>query len=318
MTNMGTDASPEGLPHWTIKNFLAKQLGASLAVGMPHLAFVLEECRECHDERERFCLAHGSDADSCGCSEVVRWPTTLNLLDAVTHIGVEEALGSRRPDILLRRKSKPPLTIEVVHSSAMDERKRRDYQKVGAEVLMLGSGDASQVRGFLRSGLKGAFWQAAGPCRSPERKRLRELWKVLDTTSDATFGVRQVGNGQLGPVSEVYLGEAMTITNRDIHYGYKCVVADKTVGHGDLIDIIGLFATLANAHGFLWRAGHRLWEMLALMRHANGRQAVSELQVKPMAEYPSSERIKLDSVRAGEDDILIYYQRLRSLLQKPV
>ena len=54
------------------------------------------------------------------------------------------------------------------------------------------------------------------------------------------------------------------------------------------------------------------------MRHANGRQAVSELQVKPMAEYPSSERIKLDSVRAGEDDILIYYQRLRSLLQKPV
>ena len=200
----------------------------------------------------------------------------------------------------------------------MDDRKLRDFQQVGAEVLMLGSGNAAQVQGFLGSGLKGAFWQAAGRCRSAARKRLRDLWNTLDTTSDATFGVRQVGDGQLGPVSEVYLGEAMTITNRDIQYGYKCVVADKAVSHGDLIDIIGLFATLANAHGFLRRTGHRLWEMLALMRHANGRQAVSELQVKPMAEYPSSERIKLDSVRAGEDDILIYYQRLRSLLQKPV
>ena len=314
MTNMGTDASPEGLPHWTIKNFLAKQLGASLAVGMPHLAFVLEECRECHDERERFCLAHGSDADSCGCSEVVRWPTTLNLLDAVTHIGVEEALGSRRPDILLRRKSKPPLAIEIVHSSAMDDRKRRDYQKVGAEVLMLGSGDAAQVRAFLGSGLKGAFWQVDGPCRSPERKRLRELWNALGTTSDATFGVRQVGNSRPGPLSEVYLGETMTIANAEIQYAYKCVVADKAVGHGELIDVIGLFATVANAHGLLPRAGHQLWGMLPLMRHANGHGA-SKLVVKPMAEYPSGERIALDSARTGGEQ-LIYYQRLRSLFQQ--
>jgi len=118
-------------------------------------------------------------------------------------------------------------------------------------------------------------------------------------------------------VGELYLGESMTIANRDIQYTYKCVVADKAVSHGDLIDIIGLFATLANAHGFLWRTGHELWEMLALMRHANGKQAVSELQVKPMAEYPSSERIELDSVRSDSGDALVYYQRLRFLLQQP-
>ena len=312
---MGTEASPEGLPHWTIKNFLAKELRASLAVGMPHLAFVLEHCPNCDDERDRFCVAHGSDADSCGCSEMPRWPTTLNLLEAVTHIGVEETLGSRRPDILLRRKGKPPLAIEVIHSSAMDERKHRDYQKVGAEVLVLGSGDATQVRAFLGSGLKGFFVQGAGPCRGPARKRLRGLWNALETTPDATFGVRQIGKGRLEPVSEVYVGEAMTITNRDVRYPYKCVVADKAVSHADLIDIIGLFATLANAHGFLRSVGHQLWSMLALMRHANGKQTPSELAVKPMAEYPSSERIELDSVRSG-GDALIYYRRLRLLLQQ--
>lgn len=316
MTNMGTEESPEGLPHWTIKNFLAKQLRESLAVGMPYPAFVLEHCSKCEDERERFCVTHGSDADSCECTEMPRWPTTLNLLEAVTHIKVEETLGSRRPDILLRRKGKPPLAIEVVHSSAMDERKYRDYQKVGAEVLVLGSGGATQVRAFLRSGVKGFFVQAVGPCRSSARKRLRELWNALDTTPEATFGVRQVGDGRLDPVSEVYLGEAMTITNRDVRYPYQCMVADKAVSHGDIIDIIGLFATLAKAHGFLRHVGHQIWTMLALMRHANGKQPPSELVVKPMVEYPSSERIELDSVRGDGGDALIYYQRLRLLLQQ--
>ena len=53
-----------------------------------------------------------------------------------------------------------------------------------------------------------------------------------------------------------------------------------------------------------------LYDMIAVIRHANGAERDTGQKVKPLAEYPNIEAIRWKSARDQLGDILLYFERV--------
>ena len=105
--NMGTPESPEGVPHWTNMAMLFNQLKAGQKTQRPFHVF----------------FEWGGDI------------FVENVLEDVTAVLQESPSGGYRPDILLERGDKPPVWIEIVHTSPPSAGKLAKAAALGIDVL---------------------------------------------------------------------------------------------------------------------------------------------------------------------------------------
>ena len=294
---------PEGLPHWTLKNFLAFQLRHYLANDRAVMVGYFESCDDCEETQK---------------SNPV--PTFENLLDGVSEVMVEEEYANRIADILLQRKNAPPRIIEVVDTHKPTSEKLADYKKAGADVFSVEVHNRADVLQYLHSPVK--LWAALvmPMCRRRERERLSELLNRLENTPDATFGVEQPQRNsdnlekQMERVSRqtTYKNEVFEITRYETLPAYqRFVVADKTVSRNDLLSLISAIRVIADQNPRTrMMIDPELYYMQAVIRHQNGLDRNVSVDSKSMADYPSEEQIEWESARSAIGDVLMYYERI--------
>ena len=115
MTNMGTTSSPEGLPHYLTKHFLAQRLGKCLRDDVGFWFCFVEQC------------------NACDGGFVIE-----NILEGVRRIEYETPFLGYQPDILLWGKSeeKPLRAVEVVATSEPSAGKRRMFKEQGVDLYI--------------------------------------------------------------------------------------------------------------------------------------------------------------------------------------
>ena len=308
---MGTPEYREGVPHWTLKNLLARQLRYCLDTDRPFLVGFREHCDNCH-----------------GLQNDREFPIIENLLEGVVSVDVEQSLGNRIPDIILHIKDDKPKIIEVIDTSPPVEAKLADYRAMGVDAFGVMAHTREDVLGMLSAPVKWLKALTLKECRQRQRERLRQLWDFLESTADATFGVQQP-NSKFPESEEEFIreyeimrkrmakeefyisSEGMMISSWDSRPAWqKFVVAGRTVSKADLFSVIGMTRLVADINGSTSPVFDTLYDMIAVIRHANGAERDTGRKVKPLAEYPNIEAIRWKSARDQLGDILLYFERV--------
>ena len=170
MTNMGTTSSPEGLPHYLTKHFLAQRLGKCLRDDVGFWFCFVEQC------------------NACDGGFVIE-----NILEGVRRIEYETPFLGYQPDILLWGKSeeKPLRAVEVVATSEPSAGKRRMFKEQGVDLYIVRSRTAEQAQA-VKQCIDGFYILPADAqvsCQHKARKRLNESLRRLEAQDDARFGV---------------------------------------------------------------------------------------------------------------------------------
>ena len=203
LANMGTPASPEGLPHWTAKSLLAHRLrrgtqnegrrygapfsrelrNVSVPEGAPKdLQSTMDHVQDRVDSISPLAFAFFDEPPHDDCDGGIM---VVNLLDGMRGgtIKHEEPFGDYQPDIALYRKGAPTphLVIEVVHTSSPSERKTGFYEAQGIVAFALhvdASYDISRIKG--RTAVK-VFVLSNAPCGREQREG---IWALDEYIAD--------------------------------------------------------------------------------------------------------------------------------------
>ena len=166
--NMGTQGHPESVEHWSnvalfghkFKTFLNRPRGFSI----PFL--------------------------SC-CGKCEAGPMVENILEAVDRVSVEAAYGGFRPDILLERKDKLPIFIEVVTTSKPSPEKLKYCAKQGIDLFEIDGTRRPIESAVLRAHI------APHNCRKERRRALATSFGRLESQQDPVIELRRLrGQGQ--------------------------------------------------------------------------------------------------------------------------
>lgn len=160
--NMGTPGNPEGVPHWTNKALLSHKLESRRKKQQGYWLFFRECCGQC---------------EGSGFVE--------NILEGVTAVRSEADCGSYRPDILLERGEKPPIWLEITHTSPPSGQKLAYCASQGIDVFELDGSqhpiDSAVIRAYI-SPLN---------CRKRKRERLASLWQNIAALDNPLVGIKE-------------------------------------------------------------------------------------------------------------------------------
>ena len=170
MTNMGTTSSPEGLPHYLPKHFLAQRLGKCLRDDVGFWFCFVEQC------------------NACDGGFVIE-----NILEGVRRIEYETPFLGYQPDILLWGKSeeKPLRAVEVVATSEPSAGKRRIVQgaRRGPLHRAVPHGGASSSRQAVHRRLLHTAGGRPSLLPAQGEEEAEESLRRLEAQDDARFGV---------------------------------------------------------------------------------------------------------------------------------
>ena len=153
MMNMGTPGHPEGLPHWSNK------------------AMFFNKLKEWQKRQKPFFLFFG---ECCGkCAGFNGGLFVKNILQDVTAVFQEAPCGPYIPDILLERGSRPPVWVEITHTSPPSTNKLAYAASHGIDVFEIG-GESRPVEASMRKA-----HIAPGNCSYKRRRQLIEVWNRM-------------------------------------------------------------------------------------------------------------------------------------------
>ena len=160
--NMGTPGYPEGVSHWTNKALLSHKLERRRKRQQGYWLFFRECCGECQGR---------------GFVE--------NILEGVTAVRSEADYENYRPDILLERGDKPPIWLEITHTSPPSPQKLAYCASQGIDVFELEGSqhpvDSSVIRAYI----------SPRNCRKQKRERLASLWQSIADLGDPIVGIKE-------------------------------------------------------------------------------------------------------------------------------
>ena len=157
--NMGTPGQPESVSHWSNKAMYSHKLERRRKRQQGFWLFFKECCGKC---------------EGGGFVE--------NILADVTAVKSEADYGGFRPDILLERGDKPPIWLEVTHTSLPSPSKLAYCADQGIDVFEL-EGSQRPVDSTVRKA-----HISPRNCRKRQRQRLVDLWRHMATLDDPIGG----------------------------------------------------------------------------------------------------------------------------------
>ncbi len=160
--NMGTPGHPESVEHWATKAMYAKKLERHRKLQRGFWLFFKECCGQCEG---------GAFVE--------------NILTDVIAVKSETASGGFIPDILLERRGKPAIWLEIVNTSPPSLSKLEYCADNGIDVFELNGSqhpDYSYVRKAHISHRN---------CRQRQRQRLLGLWRQMADLDDPKVGIRE-------------------------------------------------------------------------------------------------------------------------------
>ncbi len=160
--NMGTPGHPEGVPHWSNKAMYSHKLERRRKRQQGFWLFFKECCGQC---------------EGGGFVE--------NILADVTAVKSEADYGGFRPDILLERGDKPPIWLEVTHTSLPSPSKLAYCADQGIDVFEL-EGSQRPVDSTVRKA-----HISPRNCRKRQRQRLVDLWRHMASLDDPKVGIKE-------------------------------------------------------------------------------------------------------------------------------
>ena len=166
--NLGTPENPESVEHWSNKSLFACKFRNFLhrprGFWFPFL--------------------------SC-CGKCEAGPMVENILEDVDLVSVEANYGRFRPDILLERKDKPPIFIEVVYTSSPSPAKLKYCAEQGIDLFEIDGSRRPIESATLRAHI------APANCRKERRQALATSFARLESQKDPAVEVRSsLGEGQ--------------------------------------------------------------------------------------------------------------------------
>ena len=166
--NMGTPGNPESVEHWSNKSLFGHKFRNFL-----------------HRPRGFWF----SFVSCCGKCEA--GPMVENILEDVDLVSVEADYGGFRPDLLLERKGKPPIFIEVVYTSSPSPEKLRYCAEQGIDLFEIDGSRRPIESAMLRAHI------APANCRKERRQALGTSFARLESQKDPVVEVRSSrGGGQ--------------------------------------------------------------------------------------------------------------------------
>ena len=296
---MGTPSHPESHPHFARKALQAKQLRYRLERNMRLSIVFVEHCDKCHDDP--------------------REPTIENLLRGVDRIEVEEAVGPYRPDISLWDADGNPLrVIEVVTTHKSSDAALGYYKQQGVDVFTVRAESRNDVFPADFLWIQYPSDAQVANCRAPQRKRLNELFDLLEAAGDqGCLGVKQFYDSDrdwekdLGDrwVTQEFQVAGRTVTREDflnlverIRFNLSLVPIPSTT------DETRPHVYNSNDQSML----HTLQEILAVVRHQNGNNKPEKQRVS-FAEWPIGNELLYESQRSSLDSICFRYGRYKAI-----
>ena len=160
--NMGTPGNPEGLPHWSTRPCTPTTWNA-----------------DANGNRDSGCFSR-SVAGNAKALDL--WK---NILADVTAVKSEAEYGDFRPDILLERSNKPPIWLEITHTSPPSAPKLAFCAAHGIDVFEL-EGSQRPVDSAVRKA-----HISLRNCRQRQRQQLFDLWRHLESLDDPVVGIKE-------------------------------------------------------------------------------------------------------------------------------
>ncbi len=267
MTNMGTTGSPEGLPHYLTKHFMAQRLGKCLRDDIGFWFCFVEKC------------------DACEGGFVIE-----NILDGVQRVEYETPFLGYQPDILLWGKSqeKPLRVVEVVATSEPSAGKRRMFKEQGVDLYIVRSRTAEQAQAVKQCIDSFYILPAESQvfCRRKARMRLSESLRRLEAQDDARLGVqsneptqKELNDAQAKwaqwlketPEDERPAGPVYRLppTRRSQTYW----IGSRMASRSDLLNLVQFFRYLSVGHKYfsnMWMVREQVDRVWASVLNQNG------------------------------------------------